>query len=200
MRPRIIEAFHYRIDDAIIWGQNRPLTWPTGVVPTAMSRGQVVAEGAGVDLAEDISNLMGILEQQAYDPSAFMAAPSVKASLRNLRDSNQNPIFTPGFGKVPDGIHGLPISYIKNNSFRTANSRLIAGKTDEAKYAIRTDMSWKLFTEGVISDENGKIIMNLMQQDMKAMRVVMRLGWAVPNPIHALRPDRAGYPFAVMTA
>jgi len=28
----------------------------------------------------------------------------------------------------------------------------------------------------------------------------MRLGWAVPNPIHQLRPDRGGYPFSVLTA
>ena len=79
-------------------------------------------------------------------------------------------------------------------------ARLIAGKMDEAKFAIRADMSWKLFTEGVISDENGKVIMNLMQQDAKAMRVVMRLGWAVPNPIHQLNPDRGGYPFSILTA
>lgn len=199
MRPAIIEAFHQKIDDAIIWGQNRPLTWPTGIVPTAISRGQSIVEGTGVDLAEDISNLMGILEEQAYDPSTFLAAPGLKAALRNLRDLNQNPIFTPGFNRVPDSIHGVPVNYIKNNSFRTNVSRLIAGKTDEAKYAVRTDMQWKLFTEGVISDSTGKVIMNLMQQDMKAMRVVMRLGWAVPNPIHALRADRGGYPFSVLT-
>ena len=200
MRPRIIEAFHQRIDHAILWGQNRPVTWPTGVVPTALSRGQVVAEGAGVDIGEDISTLMGILEQQAYDPTGFMAAPSVKATLRNLRDTNGMPIFVPGMQKAPDSIWGLPMAYIKNNTFRTNVGRLVAGKMDEAKYAIRSDMSWKLFTEGVISDENGRVIANLMQQDMKAMRVVMRLGWAVPNPIHKLRPDRDGYPFAVLTA
>lgn len=199
MRPRIIEAFHQKIDNAMIWGQNRPVTWPTGIVPTAIARGQVVAEGTGVDLAEDISNVMAILEQQGFDPTGFMAAPSMKASLRNLRDQNYNPIFTPGFGKVPDAIHGLPLSYVKNNSFQTVTSRLITGKLDEAKYAIRSDMQWKLFTEGVISDENGKVILNLMQQDTKAMRVVMRLGWAVPNPIHALNPNRAGYPFSVLT-
>ena len=200
MRPRIIEAFHRKIDDAVLWGQDRPLTWPTGVIPTAISRGQIITEGTGLDLAEDVSNVMGILEQQAYDPTGFIAAPSMKASLRNLRDGNNYPLFTPGLGVTPDALYGLRISYIKNNSFRTNISRLIAGKTDEAKYAVRTDMSWKLFTEGVISDENGKVIMNLMQQDMKAMRVVMRMGWAVPNPIHALRPDRGGYPFAVLGA
>lgn len=200
MRPRIIEAFHQRIDNAIIWGQNRPQTWPTGVVPTAIARGQVVAEGTNVDFADDLSALMGILEQQAYDPTGFMAAPSVKATLRGLRDTNGMPIFTPGMQGVPPAIWGLPISYVKNNTFQLNTSRLISGKMDEAKYAIRADMSWKLFTEGVISDENGKVILNLMQQDSKAMRVVMRLGWAVPNPIHKLRRDRQGYPFAVLTA
>ena len=200
MRPRIIEAFHQRIDSAIIWGQSRPQAWPTGVVPTAIARGQVVAEGAGVDFADDLSLLMGLLEQQAYDPTGFMAAPSVKATLRGLRDTQGMPIFTPGMQGVPDGIWGLPLTYIRNNTMRTTTSRLITGKMDEAKYAIRSDMSWKLFTEGVISDDQGRVILNLMQQDSKAMRVVMRLGWAIPNPIHKLRAGRQGYPFAVLEA
>jgi HK97 family phage major capsid protein len=199
MRPRIIEAFHQRIDNAIVWGQNRPQSWPSGVVPTAIARGQVVAEGTNVDFADDLSALMGILEAQAYDPSGFMAAPSVKATLRGLRDTNGMPIFAPPTAGTPGTIWGLPLAYVKNNTFQLNTSRLIAGKMDEAKYAIRSDMSWKLFTEGVISDENGKVILNLMQQDSKAMRVVMRLGWAVPNSLHALRPNREGYPFAVLT-
>jgi len=171
-------------------------------VPTAIARGNVVAEGTGADLGIDISNLMGVLEQQGFDPDGFMGAPSVKASLRNLRDTNGNPIFSQGNlqGGTPDAVYGLPISYIKNNSFRTAVSRMICGKNNEAVFSIRSDMRFQIFTEGVISDSDGKVIINLMQQDMKAMRVVMRLGWAVPNPIHMLNADRGGYPFAVLTA
>lgn len=202
MRPRIVEAFYKKIDEAVIWGQGRPVSWPTGIVPTAISRGNTVAEGTGADLGIDVSNLMGVLEQQAYDPTAFMCAPSVKTSLRNLRDANGQPIFSQGNlqGRTPDSIYGLPTSYIKNNSFATNIARMIAGKTDEAVYSIREDLRFQIFTEGVISDENGRVIMNLMQNDMKAMRVVMRLGWAIPNPIHQLRPGRDGYPFAVLTA
>ena len=202
MKPRIIEAFYQKIDNAIIWGQRRPVVWPTGIVPTAIARGNVVAEGTGADLGIDISNLMGVLEQQGFDPDGFMGAPSVKASLRNLRDTNGNPIFSQGNlqGGTPDAVYGLPISYIKNNSFRTAVSRMICGKNNEAVFSIRSDMRFQIFTEGVISDSDGKVIINLMQQDMKAMRVVMRLGWAVPNPIHMLNADRGGYPFAVLTA
>lgn len=199
IRPRIIEAFNARIDGASIWGQRRPTVWPSGIVPTAISRGQVVTAGTGADLGIDVSNLMDVLESQGYDPTGFLGAPGVKALLRNVRDPLGQPIFQANLAqKAPDTIYGLPVDYIKNGSFNTNVSRLICGAMTEAKYSIRNDMQWKLFTEGVITDDNGKVILNLMQQDMKVMRVVMRLGWAVPNPIHALRPDRGGYPFSVL--
>ena len=127
-------------------------------------------------------------------------APSIKADLRNLRDANNQPIFSRGLQGSPDSLWDLPTTYIKNNSFQTAIARGICGAMSQAKYAIRTDLSFKLFTEGSITDDDGKVIVNLMQQDTVAMRFVMRLGWAVPNPIHQLRPDRGGYPFSVLTA
>jgi HK97 family phage major capsid protein len=199
VKPRIIEAFGRKVDGASIFGQNRPLTWPTGIVPTAISRGQVVAAGTGVDLAVDISNVMGILEESGYNPDGFIAAPNAKARLRNLRDANNAPIFTPGLQPAPDTVYGMPISYLKNGEFNTNVAAMIAGDTKQAKFAIREDMSFQIFTEGVISDSDGKVILNLMQQDAKAMRVVMRMGWAVPNPIHALNEDRTAYPFALLT-
>ena len=199
MQPRIVEAFHQKIDNAIIWGQGRPEYWPSGIVPTTIARGFYVVEGTGDDIVEDISNFMGALEVQGYDPSGFMASPSIKAVLRNLRSVDGVPLFTPGFGAAADQVYGQQISYVKNASFQPSIAQLIAGKMDEAKYAIRSDLSFKLFTEGVITDDAGNIVLNLMQQDAKAMRVVMRLGWAVPNPIHALRSVRAeSYPFATL--
>lgn len=200
IRPRVIEAFGRRIDEAGIWGIRRPITWPSGIVPTAINRGQVVQSGTGADLGIDISNLMGILETQGYEPSGFMGATALKAQLRNLRDGNNFPIFANGNlqQNVPDSIFGLPIEYTKNASFQANIASMICGAMGEAKYAIRSDMSWYIAKEGIISDENGKVILNALQQDCKIMRVVMRLGWAVPNPIHALRPDRGGYPFSVM--
>lgn len=201
IRPRIIEAFGRRIDEAAIWGVRRPVTWPSGIVPTAIARGQVVQAGTGADLGIDFSNVMGILENQGFDPTGFMAPPAVKARLRNIRDNNGQPIFANGNlqGGVPDAVYGLPIKYIKNASFRATVAAAICGAMSEAKFAIRTDMSWYIAKEGIISDENGKVILNALQQDCKIMRVVMRLGWAVPNPISQLNPDRGGYPFSVLT-
>jgi len=202
MRPRIIEAFHQKIDDAIIWGQNRPTNWPSGIVPTALARGNEIVDGTGADLGEDTSDVMGLLEEVAYDPTGWMAAPQMKARLRNLRDNQGGLIFNSSMqAGTPDQLWGLPIQYIRNNTFQYNHVRLICGKMNEAKFSIRQDLTFKLFKEGVVSDADGNVVLNLMQQDSQAMRVTMRLGWAVPNPIHKLRSTRATeYPFAVLTS
>lgn len=202
VRPRIVEAFGEAIDSAVIWGQGRPNSWPSGIVPTAINRGFVYVEGTGADLGEDASELMGLLEAIGYNPNGWMVDPTVKKDLRNLRDNNGNPLFAASLRqKEADSLWGLPIEYVKNASFRPTTGRMITGDMNQAVYAVRTDMRFKLFTEGVVTDTDGKVIMNLMQNDMVALRVVMRLGWAVPNPIHALGQTRATkYPFAVMTA
>jgi hypothetical protein len=45
-------------------------------------------------------------------------------------------------------------------------------------------MTYKLITEGVITDNTGAIIYNLPQQDMVALRLVFRAAYAVANPIN----------------
>jgi hypothetical protein len=72
----------------------------------------------------------------------------------------------------------------------------------QAVYSIRQDVTYKILTEAVIQDPVTKeIVYNLAQQDMVALRVVMRLGWEIPNPINALQPDASvRFPFAILDA
>lgn len=200
MRPRIVEAFDRAIDNAIIWGQGRPSTWPSGIVPTAINRGYTIDETAGVDFADAVSQLMALLEADGKDPSGFMCDPTVKATLRGLRDNQNMPIFNqPLTAGTPATLYGLPLTYVKNGSFQPSVSRLVTGAMDEARFAIRSDLRFKLITEGVITDADNNVVFNLPQQDMVALRIVMRLGWAVPNSLHALASSRAAsWPFAVL--
>jgi hypothetical protein len=42
-------------------------------------------------------------------------------------------------------------------------------------------------------------VYNLAQQDMVALRAVMRIGWQVPNPINRVEETEANrYPFALL--
>lgn len=51
----------------------------------------------------------------------------------------------------------------------------------------------------LITDDSGAVMFNLMQQDMLAMRVTCRLGWALPNPVNMVQPSEdKRYPFAVL--
>jgi hypothetical protein len=66
---------------------------------------------------------------------------------------------------------------------------------------IRQDISWKVLTEAVIQDNTGAIVYNLAQQDMVAMRMVMRAGWQVSNAINYDQPTEAlRYPAGVLRA
>ena len=66
--------------------------------------------------------------------------------------------------------------------------------------SIRQDITFKLFTEGVVQNTDGTIAYNLMQNDMVALRAVMRLGWEIPNPVNAMAKEKAKrFPFAVLT-
>lgn len=55
--------------------------------------------------------------------------------------------------------------------------------------------------EGVVQNTDGSIAYNLMQNDMVALRAVMRLGWEIPNPINALAKDKTKRcPFSILKA
>ena len=202
IRPRIVEAFGVAIDNAVIWGQGRPASWPSGIVPTAISRGFTHAEGTGTALVDSTSEAMGLLEKVGYNPNGWIIDPVAKKDLRSLKDTNDRPLFVPSLTQgEPNTLWGLPIEYVRNGTMRSATTRFIVGDMNQAVYSIRTDMRFDIFREGVITDNTGAVVANLMQNDMVALRVVMRLGWAVPNPIHAMGPDRdEKYPFAVLTA
>ena len=77
---------------------------------------------------------------------------------------------------------------------------MISGDFSQLVYSIRQDITFKLFTEGVVQNTDGTIAYNLMQNDMVALRAVMRLGWEIPNPVNAMAKDKAKrFPFAVRT-
>ena len=62
---------------------------------------------------------------------------------------------------------------------------------------MRQDVTYKILDQAVIQDSAGNIVYNLAQQDMVALRCVMRLGFALPHPITRM-DSGSGYPFAVL--
>ena len=73
------------------------------------------------------------------------------------------------------------------------------GDFSQAVYSIRQDVTVKLLDQGVIQDPVTKeIVYNLAQQDMIALRVVFRMGWALPNPATRMDENRTMCSFAYL--
>ena len=91
------------------------------------------------------------------------------------------------------------MDFPKNGAFDASQALLIAGDFSQLVYAIRQDVTYKILTEATIVDpSDNSVIYSLAQQDMVALRAVMRLGWEIPNPINYMQPTEANRcPFAV---
>lgn len=199
--PRVVEAIGKRVDEAIIFDKNRPAEWGAGIITRARQAGNNVANGT--DLYAKLLAEGGVfdkVEEYGYAVSGVVASMGMRAKLRGLRDDNGQPIYNTNMqGSTSYALDGAPMFYPKNGSFDKTMAQLIAGDFSQAVFAIRQDITVKILDQGVIQDpSNGNIVYNLAQQDMIALRVVFRMGWALPNPATALDGDRTGCPFAYL--
>lgn len=198
--PRVNEAFGKSVDEAIIFGVNRPAEWQNDVITMARQAGNNVAASSGItyDLLMGPTGMLSKVEQAGYTVTGVVASMASRGALRGIKDDNSRPIFATDMqGPTRYGLDGAPLYFPENGSFDTSVAQMVAGNWQQLVYSIRQDITVKILDQGVIQDPTTKeIVYNLAQQDMIALRVVMRLGWALPNPATRLNPDRLNVPFA----
>jgi len=209
IRPRIVEAFGIAFDAAVLYGTDgfggsAPSNWPKPIVQGAMDAGHVVALGTGKDLYDDIlgeNGVVALVEEDGFLVTGHVAALSMRAKLRGLRDTTGQPIFLRSMQETTRyELDGVPVEFPLNGAIDPEQSLLISGDFSQLVWAVRQDISYKILDQAVIQDADGKIIYNLAQQDMVALRAVMRIGWELPNPVNRVNPDdNTRYPFAVLT-
>ena len=204
-KPRIIEAFGKKIDGAILFGDDKPASWRADVVTTANTAKSVVTLGTGDDLYDKIMGENGsiaLIENSGYFVNGHMADISMRAKLRGLKNANGDPLFKSDMQSgTTYSLDGSPMNFPNNGSFDKSKALMISGDFSQLVYSIRQDITFKLFAEGVVQNTDGSIAYNLMQNDMVALRAVMRLGWEIPNPINSIQKDKAKRcPFSVLKA
>lgn len=203
VKPRIQEAIGVAIDAAILFGTNAPSAWPDDILTGATAASHTKDEDNFIDIYDAIMGTDGTLqlvEADGFMVTGHVAHVSMKARLRGLRDANGVPIFNRSLqDKTRYELDGSPMEFPNNGAFNPASALMFSGDWSQLVYAIRQDITYKMLTEAVIQDNGGNIIYNLAQQDMVALRAVMRLGWQLPNPINRMQQTEASrYPFAVL--
>lgn len=214
IRPELETAFDVAIFQAVNYGTNIPASWTTnlgaaGLVAGATAASQVISAAAYTDLYEAIlgetgagvSGLIGLLEEDGFMATGHIAHASMRRKLRNVRDADGNPIFLPSMQvRGQYDLDGTPCEFPLDGSV-SATYLLQSGQWNQLVYSMRKDITYKVLDQAVIQDGAGNIVYNLAQQDMVALRAVMRLGFALPNPINRMNQTAATrFPFAFLTA
>ena len=201
IKPRIVEAMGVKIDQAILFGTNKPSTWRDSILTTATAANMVKTETA--DIFDDIMGVDGVIalaEESGFVPNGVMAAIQMRAKLRGLRGQDGQPIFVADMHDTTRySLDGMAMDFPRNGAFDATQALMIVGDFSQLAYAIRQDVTYKILTEATIVDPSDNSIMySLAQQDMVALRAVMRLGWEIPNPINAYNAaNEHRCPFAV---
>lgn len=193
IKPKIVEAIYKKVDEAIILGRNKPASFREGLIPTILNVGNNVVYSSSDNTFIQISKAMGKVEADGYEVTGLLGGVALKQAFREgLRDTTGQPL-------ANSEVTELPRVYAKNGAWDNAIAQFIVGDFKQAVYAVRSDIEFKVFDAGVVTDGSGNIIYNLMQQDMVALRVTFRLGWELPNPINALNSDEeTRFPLALV--
>ena len=202
-KPLIAEEFGRVFDAAVLFGDGAPAAWPDDILTASVAAGNDVVAGVGADLYEDIMDIDGVIAQveaDGYFHSGSAADVSMRARLRGLRDADGNLIFTKSMQEGSSYfLDGEQMHFPRNGCWDVTQAHMILGEWEKLVWTLRQDITYDIFDQGVIQDATGATVYNLMQQDMLALRAVMRIGWQVPNPINRLQETEANrYPFSVL--
>jgi HK97 family phage major capsid protein len=204
IQPIMATAAGAAIDKAVLYGTNKPSTWPSALITGALAASHNVSLAGFTDLYDAVlgaTGMFALVESDGFGVNGVMADLSMKGQLRGTRDTEGQPIFTRDPAMAGQYmLDGAPI-YFPTNGAGSSTYKMIAGDWQQIVFSMRQDMEFEVFTEGVIQDGAGTIVLNLMQQRSAALMLTMRLAVALPNPINWVNTNgTTRYPFAYLTA
>ena len=166
VRPRVEEAFGKKIDGAVLFDEDKPSSWRDGLVTTATKAKSEVTLGSSDSLYDKIMGEDGVIakvENSGFFVTGHMADISMRAKLRGLRDDVGQSIFKSDMqGATTYSLDGSPMNFPNNGAFDKSKALMISGDFSQLVYSIRQDITFKLFTEGVVQNTDGSIAYNLM--------------------------------------
>ncbi|QIS21262.1 phage major capsid protein [Nocardia terpenica] len=196
VRPLIAEAVAKKLDEAGIFGIGAPASWDKTLLSANVA--DTVDASQFTDYAAAVAEAGRRLGVQGLGMTGFISEPGLQWKLATARDNVGQPLYVPPTQNGPGMLYGLPLNETGNGAWLNGatDQRIIAADWSKVYLGVRQDVTFKLFSEGVISDEQGNVLLNLMQNDAKALRCVFRVGFTVAQPI-SRNLDKNGNPIKV---
>lgn len=194
LRPLLADAFARVLDSACVFGVNRPATFSQAIVPGAAAATPTQAI-VNADVVEGIDTALGLLEGNDVDVTGIVARASVRGHLRRALAQLGG---AASLGAAPNDLFGYNLLYPSGSLAWPANLMTIMGDWNAAVLGVRQDITYRVLSESVISDDAGKVIFNLAQQDAVALRAVARYAFVTADhvSIGADGQQVTSYPFA----
>ena len=200
LRPFLAEAIGRKVDQAAIYGIDKPASWPLALVPGAIAAGVITPGNLAAtpaDKRKDAGQLVADLGlKMARDAGANLSGLIAQAGtgweLDRIRDADRRPIYD----GIAGALRGVPFDELKNGAWTNVGTGdtsvpLIGVDWSQVYVGIRQDITVKMLDQAVISDAAGKVIFNLAQQDAKALRIVFRVGYQAVMPVNHQQTDAA---------
>jgi len=198
IRPLVETAITRKLDATIFFNVNKPASFPDGIATAAIAAGNVRARGTATQaqggIAEDINQLAGLLLDDGYAATAFVANPAYQTRLRSARDASGQ-LLTDVNGGV-NNIWGMPTTYPMPGQWPVPSgavgdpgvAEMFALQRENFILGVRSDFEVTVSNQAVLQDAGGVIQFNAFQQDMTFFRIVFRVGWQVSNPLNYSQP------------
>lgn len=192
IRPLVGQAFGQKIDSAIFFGTGKPASFAAGLVPQAITAGNIAEVEVGSDLIDAFNAAYGFVEADGYDVTDVYSGPVMRSRLRGLRATDGTPLYADlRAGNGNEQVFGANLNVVKNGTWADATAWSLVADRSKLVVALRSDMEYKVLTEATVGG------INLAERDMVALRVKMRLGWetitnatalsATPVPVAIVR-------------
>lgn len=196
IEPLLARAAARKIDAAVIFGTDAPASWPDSLAEEAAAATQTVGETT--DPVVDLLGAAEILGTAGYSPTAAVVRHGWEfAAASNRADSFvANPVGANS--PLPLSIAGLGI-FTRPVYFDDAGYQAIVADWSTVLIGLRQDLRVEFFNSGVVTDNLGAIVFNLLQQDMTVARMTMRVGYLLAKTVTNLADDTPGVPVAAVT-
>lgn len=173
MKPMIAEAFARKFDEAGILnvGDN---PFNKSIEQSVQTAGNVIN---GEYNEDNLLDLEALIENNDYDPNAFISKRTNRRALSSIVDSVSNErLFEKGKGRnAIDTLDGLPVVNLKSPDYK--ENVIYTGDFNQLFYGIPQRIEYKIDDTSQLStikDGNGEPI-NLFERDMFALRATMHV-------------------------
>jgi HK97 family phage major capsid protein len=189
VRGELAKAIAKTLDQAVLFGTGAPAAFPTGGLAALAGAAQ-----SGATAEEAIDAALGVVEGQGVRPTGIASGLAI---LSALRQSQMASGATPVAGAAELGLFGLPVE--TTVYWEDTAGDAVVGDWTALVVGIRDDVSYDLSSDGVLIDDSGEIVVSAFQDDQTLLRVHLRVGVVVAQPVGAAGTPVVPFEFADWT-